>query len=137
MRQVYINRIKSGPNGTFGELRIDDPTFVLICVTCELPWVDNHPRTSCVPVGTYVFNNYNSPKHGPTWMTNEVPGRSMIEIHAANWPSELLGCIGVGRDYVENFNGRPGITNSKDTLKSLRSHLPPVIQVTITENLIK
>ncbi len=135
MRQVFINRTRSSEYGTFGELRIDDIEADAICATCELPWHDNHPQTSCIPVGTYVFNIYNSPKHGPTWMTSNVPGRSYIEIHAANWPSELLGCIGVGEDYVEDMGGRPGVNNSQTTLKSLRAMLPNTIQVTITENL--
>ncbi len=136
MRQVFINRTRSGPEGTFGELRIDDPNSDVICSTVELPWNNNHPRTSCVPCGTYIFNTYHSPVHGDVWMTNDVPGRSLIEIHAANWPSDLLGCIGVGCDYCEDLEGKPGVTDSVNTLKSLRSLLPPQIQVIITENIV-
>lgn len=136
MRQVFINRTRSSDAGTFGELTIDDPDSEYICVTCELPWKDNHPETSCIPIGTYIFRIYNSPKHGAVWMADDVPGRLLIEIHAANWPSDLLGCIGVGEDYSDDVGGKgPGVTHSQDTLKGLRSILPNIIEVKITENL--
>lgn len=136
MRQVFIKRTRSNDAGTFGELMLDDPDSEYICVTCELPWNDNEPQKSCIPVGTYIFNAYSSPTHGQVWMAKNVSGRSFIQIHAANWPDELLGCIAVGEDYSDNLGGKgPGVTHSQNTMKSLRSIFPNTIQVTITEDL--
>lgn len=132
MRQVYLKRTRSGPDGTFGELRLDDPNSDLICVTVELPWNDNHPQTSCIPTGTYIWNAYNSPKHGDVWMAENVPDRSSIEIHPANWPSDLLGCIGPGENYTDNLDGRPGVTNSQVAFKSLKALLPLTFEMTIS-----
>lgn len=91
-------------NATLGSLVA--PTLALF--TIELPWEDNASDQSCVPPGIYELIPYLSPKHGATWRlhnpalnvygTSAVPegGRSEIEIHAANWARQLLGCIGVG-----------------------------------------
>ena len=132
MRQVYLKRTKSDDYGTFGELRLDDPSSDIICVTVELTWRDNHPQTSCIPTGVYIWNAYNSPKHGDVWMAENVPGRSSIEIHAANFPSDLLGCIGPGEEYSDDIGGKPGVTNSKVAFKCLKSLLPPTFEMTIS-----
>jgi hypothetical protein len=60
-----------------------------------------------IPADTYAIELYNSPMHGPdTPQLKDVPGRSNIQIHAANFPHQLLGCIAPGTshgpDYVEN-----------------------------------
>lgn len=52
-----------------------------------------------IPVGTYRITLYDSPKHGPnTPLLNGVPGRTLIEIHPANWAHELLGCLAPGKE---------------------------------------
>jgi hypothetical protein len=50
-----------------------------------------------IPVGTYGLRLVDSPHFGrlvPQLV--DVPGRTAIEIHPANVPSELEGCIAVG-----------------------------------------
>jgi hypothetical protein len=87
--------------------------FERLIYTLERPWLDNERAASCVPAGAYELEPYSSPKHGATWcLRNEAlhifgsdaltseqltgGDRSMIEIHAANWPRQLLGCIALG-----------------------------------------
>lgn len=97
MKTLTITRQPSTDQGTPGYFEFGGT--VLRCM--ELPWRDNKPRVSCIPVGDYVATIYASPKHGQVYMLQDVFGRSAIEIHAANfagdealgWKSELLGCI--------------------------------------------
>lgn len=50
----------------------------------------------------------------------DVPGRTFIQIHSANYIKQLLGCIAVG-DSVRflDSDGIPDVTNSKATLRKL------------------
>lgn len=65
----------------------------------EKPWLDNHPETSCIPEETYKCTLFNSPSKGVVYLLHDVFARSMIEIHKANFQSELLGCLGVGLSF--------------------------------------
>jgi hypothetical protein len=103
--------------------------------TCEQPWHDNIPDHSCIPAGTYQLLPYASPSHGPTVVFHNpdlgiygtpgmIPagksGRSLCEIHPANWPSQLEGCVAVG-DAIADIppHGR-GVAHSKATFQSLQ-----------------
>jgi hypothetical protein len=83
-----------------------------ICFTCEQPWNNNIANASCIPEGDYQLLPYNSPAHGhtfvfhnpdlniygtPDMVPNGVAGRSLCEIHSANWPFQLRGCVAVGQ----------------------------------------
>lgn len=114
---------------TLGEWRDDDNNH--LCYTIELPWLNNHPMKSCIPAGTYTANSYFSPKHGfNVWRLAGVPDRSFIEIHPANFVSDLLGCVGVG-DSQGQINGVPAVLNSQETFKMLLSTLPDSFTLTI------
>src|SRR5271166_5946784 len=56
-----------------------------------------HPGHPCIPAGRYRAVLTRSPHLGyicPELL--DVPGRSDIRIHVANWPLDLLGCTAVG-----------------------------------------
>lgn len=120
METIQLNRLNTSDYGTFGELLRDGTR---IAVTCELPWADNRPLVSCIPQGVYHVTRFSSPSKGADFLVNGVPDRSMIEIHVANLPSELLGCIGVG-DITGAINGKPAVLNSRATLGRLLDTLP-------------
>tara|TARA_R110002050_G_scaffold201841_1_gene336991 strand:- start:34455 stop:34898 length:444 start_codon:yes stop_codon:yes gene_type:complete len=67
--------------------------------TVELPWKDNEKYVSCIPPGTYTAIKHISPKFGPCLWIQNVPGRSEILIHPANYWHDLLGCIAPGEDH--------------------------------------
>lgn len=68
-----------------------------------------------IPVGQYEFELYNSPHNGYLVpLLKDVPGRSYIEIHIANYEYELDGCIAIG-----NVRGLNAIYNSKEAFNSL------------------
>ena len=127
LKTILLARSKAESSrewGTFGYLTISGMDFK--CVTVERPWLENqsdNPKTlqnesSCVPAGTYIIRLDYSPKHGrQLYELQNVPGRSEVQIHAANFARELLGCIAVGKT-IEFFGGGKGITSSGVTLKA-------------------
>ena len=109
MKHYLITRTYED-NGTYGKMGREDGTHV--AYTCERS--KNDPDYPCIPEGTYTLSRYNSPKHGPnTWQFDEVPGRTYIQIHIANWPSELLGCIALGSSFGLSAKGEKGVYSSK------------------------
>src|SRR6185437_11732607 len=125
------NIANSDGTGTFGSLSIDGELF---CATCEQPWNDNRGDISCIPEGDYRLLPYDSPAHGPTVVFHNpelgiygtpsmVPAgkvaRTLCEIHTANWPFQLRGCVAVGSQVmVIPPNGR-GVCSSIATFKRL------------------
>lgn len=107
---MKLLRVASTDYATYGLLCDDDGVPFLCCL--ELPWLDNHPETSCIPVGAYRCQRYESPRHGSTFEITGVPGRTNIELHVGNTPTDLLGCVAVAQSFG-TVNGQPGVTNSR------------------------
>lgn len=105
--------------GSFHAIRPDGKT--LVEYTLELPWKDNQHDISCIPKGTYPCSL--RPFHTITnYEVLNVPNRTGIFFHVANWVKELLGCIapGVGEADI-NGDGQIDVTSSGiavDTLKA-------------------
>lgn len=100
---VVLERIKQNGFATYGRLEA--------FTTLELPWLDNARDVSCVPAGSYTAERYLSPAHGyVVFRLIDVPGRSDVEIHVANLPCDLLGCIGIGQGFgpVQKDTGESG-----------------------------
>lgn len=103
---LSLKRLFPKETYTIGKLFIDDVYF---SDTLELPWKDNEPMVSCIPPGTYPVKMLYSPSFKRALPhILDVPGRSSILIHPANWPSDLKGCVGVGKNDV-----RGGLSNSR------------------------
>jgi esterase/lipase superfamily enzyme len=134
---MHIKIVRDGTlsdaNGTFGHLSIDGQEF---CVTCEQPWNDNLEGLSCIPDGDYQLLRYDSPAHGPTVVFHNpalgiygtpemIPagqtGRSLCEIHSANWPFQLKGSVGVGAALADIPPNGMGVSDSIATLHELRN----------------
>lgn len=88
----------------------------------ELPWKNNERRVSCIPAGTYQIIKHTSPKFGQCYWVQDVPNRSEILIHPANYHHQLLGCIAPGRDFIDiDGDGQLDVTASKATMAQLLS----------------
>jgi hypothetical protein len=128
MRNVTLTREQGDDSqGTFGSWVSDSG----VCVkSLELPWKDDKPGISCIPLGTYNVRWLFSPKHGWCFHVQDVPGRSYVEIHSCNlagdtelgYVSQLSGCISVGfSKYL--FRAEDGYpAGNKDQLGVLESH---------------
>lgn len=115
-----LKRVTSTPQAVCGVLMKDDKP---LCVTLENPWLNNIPRESCIPKGTYQCRKFSGTKYKDVWELDRVPGRSAILIHQGNTAKDTMGCILVGKGFAD-FGGEPGVTDSRVTLDMLRVTLP-------------
>lgn len=126
--RATLTRGPSTSAGTFGRIQCGDS---LTLHTVELPWRDNLTGKSSIPLGTYRCEIVNSPRFGRVYGLRDVPGRSNILIHAANFggntelgfDSDLLGCIAPAMT-LGALTNRQGITQqaglrSKEALARL------------------
>ena len=126
MLEAVLFRFSSGIAGTFGNL--NGPWGYRLSV--ELPWRNNRPDVSCIPLGVYpVVWTYSPRFKRHMYLVSQVPGRSGIRLHTANWPHDLEGCIGPGRKLAKFGKPKPawGVTNSGSTLheiESIMNHQP-------------
>lgn len=136
MTELRINRTRDNGTQTRGHLVVLRGGLVqFACLTLELPWRDNKRRVSCIPAGTYRAVRHISPKFGQSLHILDVPGRSEILIHPANYVHQLLGCIAVGQDARDlNGDGQEDITNSRATMAKLLNALGDDNEVTIIIN---
>lgn len=122
MERVILNRFNQSRYQTLGELLYNGK---VLCKTLELPWMSNQRGKSCIPPGEYTVVRRVSPKYGEHFHLVDVPGRQWILIHPANYVSQLLGCIAVGKSHRDiNGDGRKDLTSSVDTMKILLKELP-------------
>jgi len=124
---VLIQRKDKGLVQTIGELSVyqDRAKPIFNCYTMELEEDCNAVRDDAIPVGTYRVVKRWSKKYGWHFHIIDVPNRTLILIHNANYSYQLLGCIGVGEKVADiNGDGLKDITNSRNTMKKLLEILP-------------
>lgn len=124
---LTLERFAYSPVGTFGRLIVPNR---FECFTVERPWLDNRARDSCIPEGRYPLRLRTSPivertskgefKQG--WEVVDVPGRTLIMLHAGNTMDDLQGCIAPG-DSLGWVAGRWAVMRSRETFKALMSAL--------------
>lgn len=145
MRKATLIRLPSIDAGTFGTITTDSG---FTCRSGELPWKKNVHDSSCIPVGIYTVVWALSPSKGMCYHVQDVPGRTSILIHSANYmgdvtktnPStsfpyvaQLLGCISPGLDVAELAN-QQAVISSKTALARLEADLNyESFELTITE----
>lgn len=115
MKLFHIKRFLMTDYATWGVLIYEDSPF---CLTLENPWDHNKPFVSCIPVGVYtasVIKNEHS-KHTGLYRLDYVEGRTLIDIHAGNWPTDTSGCILLGMG-IQKY----GIQESVDAVHKLMS----------------
>lgn len=101
MKKIILNRfIKDKKRGTIGEITTAEGKQ--ICVTLELPYLDNKNDISCIPCGIYegfqrISERNNQRIGGVVYELKYVPMRENIQLHIGNFLSNTNGCILVGR----------------------------------------
>lgn len=100
--KLTLNRVAYETFGTYGEMEVCGT----VLYTVERPWFGNVRRISCIPEGTYkmILDPFhpNDPDGYMAPLLLNVPDRDQIQIHIANYPFELEGCIGVGLSYSDD-----------------------------------
>jgi hypothetical protein len=125
---MILRRFRSDEGGTFGTLELDGHMFF----TVEKPWKDNKPFESCIPEGEYSLvphGNYGSDGDvlalvGETVSHYEDPdyARYACLIHTANYPADVVGCIGLGDNYNANLSM---VANSRQSIKDFYDIISP------------
>jgi hypothetical protein len=128
--KYILVREPSTSDGTLGEIFSPDGSH--LCYTMELPWENNEPEKSCIPLGTYICVPHNSFDHPGTWELLDVPGRSEILIHTGNTDDDSLGCILVGRA-VGTLNGKPGVLMSAIAFHVMKQEVPSTFELQIED----
>ena len=89
------------------------------CWTVERPWLSNTPAISCIPDGEYVCKPFNGRKFKDAIQVTDVPGRTYILFHPANYPHEVQGCIAPGRHHaISEDHGR--VWESRSAMDDLK-----------------
>lgn len=140
---IFREYYKSQTHGTLTVYDEDSGEELFKCRTLELPDLGNQRNVSCIPEGFYDVVPRQSPKYGNHLHVTEVPNRSLILIHPANYVgsknprtghSDLRGCIAVGAKYGDiNADGIPEILDSKNTMKRLMEIAPNGFVLEITQ----
>jgi hypothetical protein len=127
-------------NETLGTAQVidDNGNSIFDFKTIELPYLDNAPTTSCIPVGTYpVIKSVgwgNIPYEH--FAVENVPHRAGICIHIGNYAEgkrvDSEGCILVGNAFADiNGDGHLDVVASGITLGKLLSILPGKFELEI------
>jgi hypothetical protein len=110
----------------FGTIGIFTSGTGFECVTIERDWISNKKSVSCIPEGIYECRIGNSSKNLPyatvAYEILNVPNRTDIKIHVANYPHELEGCIGFGK-YILGEAKELMVTKSADTILAFHKHM--------------
>lgn len=94
MNDLRVIRKTFTDKSTIGDLYLGDDLF---CVTLERSCRDTGEEPLAIPAGRYEITLYDSPHFQRKLpLLNGVLGREYIEIHPANFPEQLKGCIAVG-----------------------------------------
>ena len=110
------------------------PVRVFTCMTFELPWLDNKNKISCIPPGKYTMKfEYSGKFRDFLWELKNVPKRSEIKIHVANYPSELLGCIALGLSHADiDADGLLDLASSRKAVDRFHEAMNGATSSTIT-----
>jgi len=126
MKSILTREDRSA-DGTFGRMTVGGLTLF----SGELPWADNAPDRSCIPVGEYRCAFTFSPRfRRMLYLVIDVPGRSGIRFHAANLmgavdqgrKSQLNGCIALG-ERIGFMDGQKALLLSAPALRRFESAL--------------
>lgn len=122
--KIDIYRMEWTDRGVFGHLVM--PGFD--CITLER-------MDTLIPCGTYKASLYDSPKNKCKVVLLEgVPGRSLIEIHPADYQNELEGCIALASRRRDVMNMKADVFASdrnKATFNAFMEKLKGVDEISV------
>ena len=120
-----LTRESSTDQGTFGIFALGD----LVLYSLELPWKDNQPNVSCIPVGVYSATmTFSQRFKKQMYLIETIPDRGGIRIHSANFAGDdtkgfkrqLNGCIALG-EKVGIMDGQRALLLSKPAIRRLEA----------------
>lgn len=140
LRRTYTPKQTEGRLYVFNDRNgiIDD------LYSLELPFVNNQKFISCIPEDEYEVIKHISPTFGECFWIQDVPKRSEILMHAANYvgtpnprtgKSDLKGCIAPGLQFSDlNGDGIREVISSRLAMTKLLRYLPNRFVIRIEKN---
>ncbi|MCW5591069.1 MAG: hypothetical protein KIS74_03120 [Burkholderiales bacterium] len=126
IQSLLLKRIDLRPDRSYGALIGPQGPFIF---TLELPWRENQPQVSCIPIGSWTCRRVVSPRWGETFDI-KVPGRSLIRFHWGNTEDDTLGCVLTARTF-DPVKGINGAVDSKQAFGELMATLKGVDKFTL------
>lgn len=120
MKTIRIQRVSYRPEVTLGVLY--DADSDLMYATLEKPDLDNHPETSCIPLGNYICIPHNTDKWKNVWEITNVPNRTGILLHSGNTVNDISGCLLIGRSFGR-LKGKSAVLSSQIAYEGFRKHI--------------
>lgn len=133
MRIIIVRELgwKQKKHQVKGEYYIYHENSMIERLKClELPWRNNEYGISCFPLGKYKGKKHYSPDFGWSIWIQDVPNRSEILTHAANFVGspnpetgepDLRGCVAPGLEF-EDITG-DGIVEVVSSAKAMKQIL--------------
>ena len=142
MQKLELIRFANFSDRTLGLLRYEYGKDAFY--TIERPWLYNAPNISCIPAGTYVMrrfydvHGYRSSKaitEDYVWEICNVPDRTVILLHVANYARNVEGCVGLG---LGALAGLQGVGNSRTAVTDFQelTEAESEMEITIREGAI-
>lgn len=103
--RITVQRNRTTEDSIIGTLSLEWDNFT--CFTIE-------NKEKAIPEGEYIVDLTYSNRFNRQMPWLDVPGRSGIRIHPANFGRQLEGCIAVGSNEGEN-----SVDNSRETFNHL------------------
>lgn len=119
--EILLERFAYMPTATLGRLRIPGESSL---VTVERPWLSNLRGESCIPEGVYECKPFSGAKFKNVFQVMDVPNRTYILFHAANYAHELQGCIAPGLELMPEKSELLGVINSRAAMERLKEAVP-------------
>lgn len=141
MKRLLLIRTRNHPRATLGVLFVLDENGeeIFKASTLELPWKNNQVGISRIPEGQYPVVYEHSPAFRRSlWELKDVPGRSEVKFHTANFARQLEGCIALGANHKDIDGDQiPDVTSSDPTMtkfhKALEDQQGKTIYLTVTQ----
>lgn len=129
---IILQRLVDSGNETFGVILKDGkPMFT----TLEPSWKNNQQNVSCIPPGRYKCKKMFSNRFKKElFEIQNVPDRTVVEIHVGNSAIDTHGCILLGMSYSLSSNA---IVNSTLAFNSFMSMMPDEFTITINDVVVR
>ena len=124
MKNLVLNRTYFD-DATIGVLSINGQSNP-VWHTIEKPYLHNTFEISCIPEGEYNVEPYSSDRFPDVWEIKDVPNRTHILFHVANWQTQLLGCNapGLSAGYmIQDGVNRKSVSNSRLAMADMKKLL--------------
>ena len=121
---LHVHRVEALQDRTLGRLRAYDTRGVLRFEgwALEPPWRENRAGESCIPCGLYGLVWRTSRRYGRHLLVEGTGPRSLILLHAGNYPRDTRGCLlpGLRRQDLDG-DGVADVAASRKALRAVEA----------------